>query len=299
MKKRFARGVSPGVLLVLLLSTVPAFAVDVTDELQSEDHAAWQMIEDTFDPLINICDGGCGETPLHGDRENMDQCISVYYSSDPKTGELMEVPYEARTPIATVEEDETIPYLIEKYHIYDEETGTLIEVPCRPARSFNMNTSVPVVIDYVYDEETGEWEEVIHTLDEDSTDLYLIDNDNRLKVANSTRFPYCTMVELMITHCDASGVYQDTRGSGVLVGDRTVLTAGYNVYSKDYGEAVKIQVTPGLYTKCLRSIFRRRFLCALYFVALQFPYLGVYKQPRRELGTVKNYAQKRIQGLGK
>ena len=153
-------------------------------------------------------------------------------------------------------------HFIEKYYIYDEETGTLIEVPCRPARSFNMDTSAPVVIDYVYDEETGEWEEVIYTLDEASTDLYLIDNDNRFEVVNSTRFPYCTMVELIVTHRDASGVYQDTLGSGVLVGDRTVLTAGHNVCSKNYGEAVKIQVTPGGRASTSNRYYADSFLAA-------------------------------------
>ena len=181
MKKRFVRVVSLVFMLAFLLSTLPAFAVDVTDELQSEDNAAWQMIEDTFDPLVNIYDGGCGETPLHGDRGDMDHCISVYYSSDPKTGELIEVPYEDRTPIATVEDGETIPFLIEK--------------------------------------------------------------DNRFQVGNTTRFPYCTMVEIWAYFKNSDHIY--SHGSGVLVGDKTVLTAGHLVWDEDYGSATKITVIPG------------------------------------------------------
>ena len=66
--------------------------------------------------------------------------------------------------------------------------------------------------------------------------------DERIKVSNYTSTPYKQVVLINMTFSDGKTYI----GSGTMVGDDTVLTAGHNVYSKQNGWATKVTVYAGV-----------------------------------------------------
>lgn len=67
--------------------------------------------------------------------------------------------------------------------------------------------------------------------------------DNRIRVNNTSQYPYSTIVKLYMKFPNG-GRYE---GSGSLIGNNTVLTAGHCVYSKNLGGwATTVEVAPGM-----------------------------------------------------
>lgn len=77
--------------------------------------------------------------------------------------------------------------------------------------------------------------------------------DNRVLVADTTKFPFSAIVKLIVTFPDGT----KAEGSGALIGPNKVLTADHVVYNEDFGgDAKKIEVLPGYnnnYTSCKRT----------------------------------------------
>lgn len=80
---------------------------------------------------------------------------------------------------------------------------------------------------------------------DDEDELFVIDKDNRFQVSDTSRFPYCTMVEVIAHFKDGNGNRKILHGSGVLVGKRTVLTVAHNLCDQTYGWATSVEVIPG------------------------------------------------------
>lgn len=71
----------------------------------------------------------------------------------------------------------------------------------------------------------------------------IIGNDDRVRVTNTTSFPWRAICALMITAANGNRFI----GTGFLVGPRTVITAGHCVFMHDQGGwARSIEVIPGL-----------------------------------------------------
>lgn len=76
-----------------------------------------------------------------------------------------------------------------------------------------------------------------------SMDRTVIGTDNRFKITATTSYPYSTYVKMYMTFPNGLRYI----GSGTLVGDKHVLTAGHCIYSAgDGGWATSITVYPGL-----------------------------------------------------
>ena len=75
----------------------------------------------------------------------------------------------------------------------------------------------------------------------DDSDRIIVGPDDRYEITNVNQYPYRTMTFLRVEYPDG---YRAV-GSGVMVGNRTVLTAGHMVNSSAHGWAEEITVYPG------------------------------------------------------
>lgn len=77
--------------------------------------------------------------------------------------------------------------------------------------------------------------------------------DNRVLVADPTKFPFSAIVKLIATFPDGTQV----DGSGALIGPNKVLTADHVVFNERFGgHATRVEVLPGYsnnYTSCQRT----------------------------------------------
>lgn len=75
----------------------------------------------------------------------------------------------------------------------------------------------------------------------DNSDRIIVGQDDRYEITNVNQYPYRTMTFLRVEYPDGYSAV----GSGVMVGNRTVLTAGHVVNSASHGWADEITVYPG------------------------------------------------------
>lgn len=75
----------------------------------------------------------------------------------------------------------------------------------------------------------------------DNSDRIIVGPDDRYEITNVNQYPYRTMTFLRVEYPDGYSAV----GSGVMVGNRTVLTAGHVVNSASHGWADEITVYPG------------------------------------------------------
>lgn len=68
-------------------------------------------------------------------------------------------------------------------------------------------------------------------------------NDDRIRVVDTTSFPYSAIVQVRIDF-DGDGSYESW-GSGVMISPNDVLTAGHVLWDATYGYARNVQVVPG------------------------------------------------------
>lgn len=70
------------------------------------------------------------------------------------------------------------------------------------------------------------------------------DMDGEKEITTTTEFPYSAIVYI-VAEFEKGGKTLTLRGTGAMVGQSEVLTAGHMVYQKNYGYATSFSVTPG------------------------------------------------------
>ena len=77
---------------------------------------------------------------------------------------------------------------------------------------------------------------------ENYIDSNSVSSDDRIQITNVTTYPYCAIVQVKAYYYDA-GV--SISGTGAMVGEKAVLTAGHIIYDQKYGWASFVEVVPG------------------------------------------------------
>jgi V8-like Glu-specific endopeptidase len=75
--------------------------------------------------------------------------------------------------------------------------------------------------------------------------LEIIGEDEREEITATSKQPWSMQGHLVMTFKDNKSIERTEAGSGTMIGPRHVLTAGHNVYKKDYGRALSTTFYPG------------------------------------------------------
>lgn len=126
--------------------------------------------------------------------------------------------------------------------VSEEFEATLKGRDPRSAVSYNARTDEVTIDTYTAIESYGMLEtapsDIVH---EDISVNATFPTDDRTEIKNVTTFPYRAVVEIT-AYFSGGGTLT---GTGAMVGEKTVLTAGHVVYDQDYGWATKVEIVPG------------------------------------------------------
>lgn len=139
--------------------------------------------------------------------------------------------------VSAISEDFVEPKMSAELEMAIEEADPLSEV------SYNLKTGEVSLKPY----ETLEKNDMVettpsHVVSEDDYPGPYLASDNRTRIYSVTTYPYRAVVQVKAYFNNGKVTLS---GTGAMVGEKTVLTAGHVVYDQDFGWASKVEIVPG------------------------------------------------------